>query len=84
MEVRLQEESAAFMFMKYAYNRSNNLQINTIKLTRPIEKAHLPTLILDLDETLVHCSTEPLEKYDAKFTVNFAGIYFLFLFSFSK
>jgi CTD small phosphatase-like protein 2 len=30
-------------------------------------------LALDLDETLVHCSVEPLPKYDLTFTVHFAG-----------
>lgn len=31
------------------------------------------TLVLDLDETLVHCTTEPCEEYDNKFTVSFNG-----------
>lgn len=32
-----------------------------------------PTLVLDLDETLVHCTLEPIEKADHVFGVNFAG-----------
>lgn len=32
-----------------------------------------PTLVLDLDETLVHCSPEPTESYDVTFGVQFNG-----------
>lgn len=31
------------------------------------------TLVLDLDETLVHCSVEPVEKPDVIFPVDFNG-----------
>jgi len=32
-----------------------------------------PTLVLDLDETLVHCTVEPIEKPDLVFPVSFNG-----------
>jgi len=34
---------------------------------------HLPTLVLDLDETLVHCTVEPIQKPDLIFPVEFNG-----------
>lgn len=33
----------------------------------------LPTLVLDLDETLVHCTVEPIQKPDLIFPVEFNG-----------
>jgi len=33
-----------------------------------------PTLVLDLDETLVHCTVEPVEKADMTFPVTFNGV----------
>ena len=35
--------------------------------------ASKPTLVLDLDETLVHCTVEPIEKPDLVFPVSFNG-----------
>lgn len=32
------------------------------------------TLVLDLDETLVHCSTEPIDSYDLTFDVTFNDV----------
>ena len=39
----------------------------------PPKQANLPshTLVLDLDETLVHCVMEPIEEYDHIFEVFF-------------
>ena len=34
---------------------------------------HRPTLALDLDETLVHCTVEPIAKPDMTFVVTFNG-----------
>lgn len=31
------------------------------------------TVVLDLDETLVHCSTDPLTHYHAKYTILWEG-----------
>lgn len=35
-----------------------------------------PTLVLDLDETLVHCSTEPMDTYDFLVHIQFNGATF--------
>lgn len=36
----------------------------------------LTTLALDLDETLVHCTIEPTDKYDMSFPVTFNGAFY--------
>ena len=48
------------------------LQVKAL-LPRRSRNAPDHTLVLDLDETLVHCNTEPLEGHDFSFPVNFAG-----------
>ena len=49
----------------------NHLKVK--KICIPKKSAHTPrvTLVLDLDETLVHCSTVPIKKADFVFPVNF-------------
>jgi hypothetical protein len=39
------------------------------KICLPAAKTHLPSLVLDLDETLVHCTVEPVPKPDLIFPV---------------
>lgn len=34
------------------------------------------TLALDLDETLVHCTLDPIDKYDISFPVTFNGVFY--------
>lgn len=46
--------------------------INNPNTGNEIIKDH--TLILDLDETLVHCSIEKIKNYDMKFSVNYNGL----------
>lgn len=36
----------------------------------------LPTLVLDLDETLVHCTVEPIPNADIEFSVNFNNTFY--------
>ena len=43
-------------------------------LPRKTRSSHNLTLVLDLDETLVHCSTVPLENPDVEFPVEFNNI----------
>ena len=35
-----------------------------------------PTLVLDLDETLVHCTVEPITDYDLQFSVMFNNTFY--------
>jgi CTD small phosphatase-like protein 2 len=38
-----------------------------------LKTSKLPTLTLDLDETLVHCTVEKIDKFDLQFPVVFNG-----------
>jgi len=71
VEEVIEEEFDPFLFI------SNLPPLPYIHLTRPpllppkaITEPKI-TLVLDLDETLVHCSTEYMENYDYKFPVTF-------------
>lgn len=54
-------------------DKSNAIMPATIPLLPKKEAVfgNKPTLVLDLDETLVHCSVEQMEKYDFTFPVVF-------------
>jgi CTD small phosphatase-like protein 2 len=43
-------------------------------LLPPGPRHHRTTVVLDLDETLVHCSITPVEKYDFTFPVSFNAV----------
>lgn len=62
-----------FLFMKYAPFVDTKLMKDKCILPPKTKKDKEYTLILDLDETLVHCSIEKTEKYDVKFPVDFNG-----------
>ena len=47
-----------------------------ICLPPSLKSCNRPTLALDLDETLVHCTVEPVDKYDISFPVTFNGTYY--------
>ena len=72
----LEEEMDSFLFMKYA----PTIKDDYFEKKRPylpsqrdcgMEGRH--TLVLDLDETLVHCSVDKVEHCDAIFPVTFNG-----------
>lgn len=46
------------------------------KICLPAKTDGLPTLALDLDETLVHCTVDAIDNPDLKFPVNFNGAYY--------
>ena len=50
--------------------------IGKICLPPSLKPSNRPTLALDLDETLVHCTVEPVDKYDISFPVTFNGTYY--------
>ena len=67
-------DTDAFLFMKYAPMVDYNIyKIKNILPKKDLNDNKEYTLLLDLDETLVHCSVEPLKTYDIKFPVLFNG-----------
>lgn len=62
--------------MKYLPKHEDVLSIGYTPILPPltIRNNIRHTLVLDLDETLVHCSIEPLNNYNLKFNVDFNGI----------
>jgi CTD small phosphatase-like protein 2 len=42
-------------------------------LPKKSKRSHKVTLVLDLDETLVHCTLHPTERHDVTFAVPFQG-----------
>lgn len=52
------------------YNRVDKSLLKHNLLPPKANTASPYTLVLDLDETLVHCVMEPIENYDVKFDVS--------------
>lgn len=71
------EEFDPFKFIIYLPPK-NTLPLENVSrpicLPRKAENAPEITLVLDLDETLVHCSSEPMKNSDFVFPVLFRGI----------
>ena len=73
----LEDEIDGFLFMKYAPTLPANYFNNKQPVLPPQSEEHAGKLclVLDLDETLVHCNVDkPTSKYDAKFPVEFGDI----------
>ena len=68
------DEFNPYLFMASLPNHSTTTIPGKICLpSKAIEFANKPTLVLDLDETLVHCTVEPISNADLQFPVVFNG-----------
>lgn len=66
-------------FNPYVFIKNLPARVNAVEPASPLLPPHLSTdppfcLVLDLDETLVHCSTDPLAQPDLVFPVTFNSI----------
>ena len=70
------DEFNPFFFIKSLppYEDVVKNRIVPILLPKRTRRSHPVTLVLDLDETLVHCSIEPIDDADLQFEVNFGGL----------
>lgn len=62
-----------FYFIKTLPPLTKEQLSRPVALPRKTRSSLNMTLVLDLDETLVHCSTVPLEDVDLTFHVDFNG-----------
>jgi len=72
----VEEEMDSFLFMKYAPKLEDKVFQNKKPYLPPQRECGMEgrhTLVLDLDETLVHCSVDKVEHCDAIFPVTFNG-----------
>jgi CTD small phosphatase-like protein 2 len=63
-----------FLFIKNLPALSPELRNRVSPLPRKMRSSPPISLALDLDETLVHCSITPLDKYEMKFKVEFNAV----------
>lgn len=64
----------AYVYMKHLPPLPAHYKKRKPVLPPKAKDAPKHTLVLDLDETLVHCSVEPVAKYDLIFPVRFNGV----------
>eukprot|EP01038_Epipyxis_sp_PR26KG_P004847 gene4847-6794_t len=62
-----------YQFMAFLPDHASVMIKGKICLPPPSPTLIRPTLVLDLDETLVHCTVEPIPKPDLIFPVSFNG-----------
>lgn len=82
LSYRTEDESEEFEFCPYYFMKSLP---NYEQVAIPDRKSALPTshskdklsLVLDLDETLVHCSVDEVENADLKFPVDYEGMEYI-------
>ena len=72
-QVQLEDEFDPFLFIKNLPPLSPAMRNRRSPLPKKSLKAPPITLALDLDETLVHCSVQPIEKAELTFKVTFSG-----------
>jgi CTD small phosphatase-like protein 2 len=73
-EQYLEDEFDPFLFIKNLPPLTAEMKNRPSALPAKIKGLPLISLALDLDETLVHCSVEPLENAELTFTVTFNGV----------
>lgn len=69
-----EEEFDPFLFIKHLPPLTQEMINRVSPLPRKSPTAPRISLALDLDETLVHCSVEPLSDAELTFTVTFNGV----------
>jgi hypothetical protein len=65
-----------YLFIANLPNHSSVVVKDKVCLPAADPSKQRPTLALDLDETLVHCTVEPIQKPDLTFPVTFNGAFY--------
>jgi CTD small phosphatase-like protein 2 len=74
----------SFLFIKNLPPLSPAMRNRKSPLPKKSKKSPPVSLALDLDETLVHCSVQPIDKAELTFSVNFNGLDYEVLFTFTQ
>merc|ERR1712224_303876 len=71
-KLSMDDDQDPWFLIKFVREAMGHEQYRGAKKLPPTNSSK-PTLVLDLDETLVHCCTDPLPNPDVIFDVNFSG-----------
>ena len=74
MDLENEDEFDPFLFIKHLSDIPAEYRNRPSCIPKKLRTAPPITLVLDLDETLVHCSVEPLQKYELTFPVQFNNV----------